>query len=131
MISNGFLTTATAAESTNPELARYITKRVELNEEADSATVFLNVLRPGTSNVDLYYRTLEGGSSANISDVAFTAATPAESIPVNESSFSEVRYDLDENTLSAASIGSFGTIQFKIVLRSTSTSNPPLIKDFC
>ena len=112
------------------ELARYITKRVELNEEADSATIFMNVLRPGASNVDLYYRTLEGGSSANISDVAFTAATPAESIPVNESSFSEVRYDLTETELAAANIGSFGTIQFKIVLRSASTSNPPLIKDF-
>ena len=112
------------------ELARYITKRIELNEEADSATIFLNVLRPGSSNVDLYYRTLEGGSSADISDVGFTLATPAESIPVNESSFSEVRYDLTESVLTAANIGSFGTIQFKIVLRSTSTSNPPLIKDF-
>tara|TARA_B110000444_G_scaffold243575_1_gene262166 strand:- start:5831 stop:11113 length:5283 start_codon:yes stop_codon:yes gene_type:complete len=124
--NGGSETTATGGT----ELARYITKRVELNEEADSATVFLNVLRPGSSNVDLYYRTLEGGSSANISDVAFTAATPAESIPVNESSFSEVRYDLTESILTAANIGSFGTIQFKIVLRSTSTSNPPLIKDF-
>jgi hypothetical protein len=124
--NGGSETTATGGA----ELARYITKRVELNEEADSATVFLNVLRPGASNVDLYYRTLEGGSSANINDVAFTAATPAESIPVNESSFSEVRYDLTESVLTAANIGSFGTIQFKIVLRSTSTSNPPLIKDF-
>ena len=124
--SGGSETTATGGA----ELARYITKRVELNEEADSATVFLNVLRPGASNVDLYYRTLEGGSSADINDVAFTAATPSESIPVNESSFSEVRYDLTESVLTAANIGSFGTIQFKIVLRSTSTSNPPLIKDF-
>ena len=124
--SGGSETTATGGA----ELARYITKKVELNEEADSATVFLNVLRPGASNVDLYYRTLEGGSSADINDVAFTAATPAESIPVNESSFSEVRYDLTESVLTAANIGSFGTIQFKIVLRSTSTSNPPLIKDF-
>ena len=124
--SGGLETTATGGA----ELARYITKKVELNEEADSATVFLNVLRPGASNVDLYYRTLEGGSSADINDVAFTAATPSESIPVSESSFSEVRYDLTESVLTAADIGSFGTIQFKIVLRSTSTSNPPLIKDF-
>ena len=112
------------------ELARYITKKVELNEEADSATLFLNILRPGSSNVDVYYRTLEGGSSANINEVAFTAAAPAESIPVNDTKFSEVRYDLTETVLTAADIGSFGTIQFKIVLRSTSTSNPPLIKDF-
>ena len=112
------------------ELSRYITKKIELNEEADSATVFMNVNRPGAANVDLYYRTLEGGSSANINDVAFTLASPAEAIPVTEGSFSEVRYDLDETVLAAANIGSFGTIQFKIVLRSTSTSNVPKVKDF-
>ena len=109
------------------ELSKYITKKVELNEEADSATVFLNVNRPAASNVDLYFRVLEGGSNADISDVAFTAATPVESIPVNENSFTEVRYDLTESVLSNKS---FGTIQFKIVLRSTSTSNVPKIKDF-
>ena len=124
--SGGSETTSTGGA----ELSRYITKKVELNEEADSITMFLNVLRPGASNVDLYYRTLEGGSSADINDVTFIAATPSESIPVSESSFSEVRYDLTESVLTAANIGSFGTVQFKIVLRSTSTSNPPLIKDF-
>ena len=49
-----------------------------------------------------------------------------EAIPVNENSFSEVRYDLTETLLSNKS---FGTIQFKIVLRSTSSSNVPKIKD--
>jgi hypothetical protein len=105
------------------ELTRYITKKVELNEEADTATVFMNVNRPGSSNVDLYYRVLEGGSSADINDVAFIEASPTESIPVNERSYSEVRYDIDPT-------GSFGTVQFKIVLRSTVSSTPPKIKDF-
>ena len=116
-----------AVTSGGAELTRYITKKVELNEEADTATVFMNVNRPGSSNVDLYYRFLEGGSSADISDVAFIAATPVESIPVNENSYSEVRYDIDETVLSNAS---FGTIQFKIVLRSTVSSTPPKVKDF-
>ena len=105
------------------ELTRYITKKVELNEEADTATVFINVNRPGSSNVDLYYRVLEGGSSADINDIAFIEASPTESIPVNERSYSEVRYDIDPT-------GSFGTVQFKIVLRSTVSSTPPKIKDF-
>ena len=124
--NGGSETTATGGA----EISRYITKKIELNEEADSATIFMNINRPGASNVDLYYRTLEGGSSANINDVAFTLASPAEAIPVNEASFSEVRYDLSESVLTAANIGSFGTIQFKIVMRSTSTSNVPKIKDF-
>ena len=112
-----------AVASGGAELTRYITKKVELNEEADTATVFLNAQRPGSSNIDLYFRTLEGGSSADINDVAFVAATPTESIPINERAYSEVRYDIDPT-------GSFGTIQFKIVLRSTVSSTPPKIKDF-
>jgi hypothetical protein len=105
------------------ELTRYITKKVELNEEADIITVFMNVNRPASSNVDLYYRVLEGGSSLDITDVAFIEATPAESIPVNERSFAEVRYDIDPT-------GSFGSVQFKIVLRSSVSSTPPKIRDF-
>ena len=112
-----------AVTSGGAELTRYITKKVELNEEADTATIFLNASRPGSANIDLYYRTLEGGSSSNINDVAFVAAPPVESVPVNETGFSEVRYDIDPT-------GSFGTIQFKIVLRSTVSSTPPRIKDF-
>jgi len=124
--NGGSETTATGGT----EFARYITKKVELNEEADSITAFLNVNRPAASNVDFYYRTLEGGSSSDINDITWTAATPVESIPVNENGFSEVRYDLTESVLTAANIGSFATVQFKIVMRSTSTSNVPKIKDF-
>ena len=89
--------------------------------------LFYRDVVPSSDNVYFRCRVLEGGSNADISDVAFTAATPVESIPVNENSFTEVRYDLDETVLSNKS---FGTIQFKIVLRSTSTSNVPKIKDF-
>ena len=105
------------------ELARYITKKVELNEEADTATVFMDVNKPGSSDVRLFFRSLPGGSSENLDDVPFAEASPADSIPVNESSFSEVRYNIDP-------AGSFGSIQFKIVLRSTISSTPPRVKDF-
>ena len=116
------------------ELSRYITKKVELNDEADSATVFLNVNRPGNSNVDLYYRILEGGDTSDINDKDFIALVPTAPIPVNERGFSEVKYELVESTSNqnqnSLSNKSFGTIQFKIVLRSTSTSKVPKIKDF-
>ena len=114
---------AETSASGGSELTRYITKKVELNEEADIITVFMNVNRPASSNVDLYYRVLEGGSSLDITDVAFIEATPTESIPVNERSFAEVRYDIDPT-------GSFGSVQFKIVLRSSVSSTPPKIRDF-
>lgn len=107
------------------QLARYITKKVELAEEADKVDVFINVNRPRSANVDLYWRVLEGGSSSDISDVAWTAAVPNEGIAVNDnpSVFKEVQYEIDPT-------GSFGTMQFKIVLRSSNSSTVPLVKDF-
>ena len=105
------------------ELARYITKKVELAEEADVATIFMNVLRPGSANVRLFHRSLPSGSGSNLDDIAFIEATPTEAIPSNDSTFNEVRYDIDPT-------GSFGIIQFKIVLTSTISSTPPRVKDF-
>jgi hypothetical protein len=107
------------------QLARYITKKVELAEEADKIDVFINVNRPRSAAVDLYWRVLEGGSSVEIADKSWTAATPNEAIQVNDnpSVFKEVQYSIDPT-------GSFGTMQFKIVLRSSNSSTVPLVKDF-
>ena len=109
------------------QLARYITKPVTLAEEADTVDVFLNVNRPRAANVDLYWRVLEGGSSADITTVNWTLANPTSptAIPVNDnpSIFREIQYTFDP-------AGSFGTMQFKIVLRSSNSSTVPLVKDF-
>jgi len=106
------------------EFARYITKKVELNEQADVATVFLNAIRSGAGDIDLYYRVTQ--NDEDITAVDWTEATPVNSIPVNPVEFQEVRYDIDP--LGAGV--SFSAIQFKIVLKSTISSLPPLIKDF-
>ena len=110
------------------QLARYITKKIELAEEADKLDVYLNINRPRSGNVDLYWRVVEGGSSADISTVAWSATTITQepaSIPINDnpSVFREVHYHIDP-------AGSFGTMQFKIVLRSSNSSTVPLVKDF-
>ena len=107
------------------QIARYITKKVELAEEADKIDVFLNVNRPRSAAVDLYWRVVEGGSSADISTVNWTAAPPVEAIAINDnpSVFKEVQFEIDPT-------GSFGTMQFKIVMRSTNSSTVPQVKDF-
>jgi hypothetical protein len=110
------------------QLARYLTKKIELAEEADKLDVYLNINRPRSGNVDLYWRVVEGGSSADISTVAWSATTITQepaSIPINDnpSVFKEIHYHIDP-------AGSFGTMQFKIVLRSSNSSTVPLVKDF-
>ena len=110
------------------QLSRYITKKVELAEEADIVSVFINANRPRSSNIDLYYRVLEGGSSDDIATKAWTAASPTSALPINDNPrvFQEVEYSIDP--LGAGV--SFGTMQFKIVLRSTNSATVPQVKDF-
>lgn len=106
------------------ELARYITKTVELAEEADIATVYIDVNRPSQSNILLYYRALPAGTGKDINDEAFVLAAPTTGeVPFNSLGFTEVRYDIDPT-------GTFGKIQFKIVMQSTNSAQPPRVKDF-
>ena len=107
------------------QLARYLTKKVELAEEADKVDIFVNVNRPRSANVDLYWRVVDGGSSVDINTVAWTLAPPNTPIAINDNPavFREIQYEIDP-------AGSFGTMQFKIVMRSSNSSTPPLVKDF-
>ena len=106
-----------------PNVSKYITKKVELAEEADVATVYINALKPGFATIELYYRALTSSSVSQIGEVAWVLASPTTTIPSSSRQFNEVRYDIDP-------AGSFGQIQFKIVMKSTNSSQPPLIKDF-
>ena len=115
------------------QLARYLTKKVELAEEADKIDVFLNVNRPRSGNVDLYFRVVAGGSSTDISTVAWQAATPLEGIAINDNPnvFKEIQYSIDPGGAGyTASPDTFGTMQFKIVLRSSNSATVPQVKDF-
>ena len=125
-INNGSASETAASGGDN--FARYITKKVDLADDADVITVFMDVNRPGASNVDLYFRVLTSGSEAEMNDTAYTLATPTASIPINDnpSVFTEVQYDIDPLGANV----SFGSMQFKIVLRSTNTSTVPTVKDF-
>ena len=125
-VNNGS-TSETAAKGGN-NFARYITKKVELADDADVITVFLDCNRPAASNIDLYYRVLPSGSLVDMNDTAFIAASPTQSIGINDNPaiFEEVQYDIDPLGANV----SFGSMQFKIVMRSTNTSTVPTIKDF-
>ena len=61
---------------------------------------------------------------SSIFDQPFILAAPTVgSVPFNDTGFDEVEYSIDP-------AGTFGVIQFKIVLVSNSSSNIPKVKDF-
>ena len=106
------------------ELAKYITRRVDLSEEADVIDVYIAANRPSGSNIDLYYKTVGGGSDTDFNSVDWILAPSTEAIVINDGgSFEEVKYSIDPP-------GSFGSMAFKIVLRSISSSAVPTVRDF-
>ena len=107
------------------EISKYITKKIELAEQADIATVFVNILKPGGSDVELHFRAVNGDTDINT--VAFDKVDPVGgSVPFNSTQFQEVQYDIDPFGINA----SYSAIQFKLVLKGTNSAQPPLVKDF-
>ena len=123
--ANGQTYVADTAAQGISNLNRYITKRVDLNNEADVLDVFLNANKPAGANIDLYFKVLAAGDDSDFDSLTWTVAPPDTAIVTNDSgAYNEVHYTIDP------AIGKFGSFAFKIVLRSTNTSNVPTIKDF-
>ena len=101
------------------QLARYITKKVDLSEEADVINIYLSANRPAGSNIDVYYKTLAAGSDVDFNSLDWTLINPANIIPTSDdaSVYSESKYVAEPS-------GSFGSMAFKIILRSNNSSRP-------
>tara|TARA_B110000977_G_scaffold11240_1_gene14556 strand:+ start:7143 stop:12398 length:5256 start_codon:yes stop_codon:yes gene_type:complete len=121
--SNG--TTAETNAYGGSELCKYITKRIDLAEEADVIDVFISANRPSGSNIDLYYKVLGSGLDIDFGGLDWIAATPANDIPTNDNAgiYTEAKFSIDPT-------GSFGSLAFKMILRSQNSATPPTIKDF-
>ena len=107
------------------ELAKYITKKIDLEEEADVIDVYLGANVPTGATVDLYWKTTGAGEDGDFDALAWTLASPTEPIVINNdrSIYDEVKYSIDPT-------GSFGSMAFKIVMRSSNSAAVPTIKDF-
>ena len=98
---------------------------MDLNNEADVLDVFINANKPSGASIDLYFKVLGAGDDSDFDSLGWIAAAPDENIITNDAgSFNEVHYSIDP------AIGKFGSFAFKIVLRSTNSSNVPVLKDF-
>ena len=127
--NSGSASSGEAVTKGGSELSKYITRKVELAEEADAAEIFLNVKRPGDTDVLLFARVLGGGDTSSIEDKSFVLVNPVlGSVPVSNT-FQEVKYQMDP-TGATFGTSTFSTIQFKIVLISTNSSQVPQLRDF-
>ncbi len=116
--------TAETSPTGGSEIAKYITKEVELNDEATVLRVLLNVNRPTGTNVDVYYKVLGAGSDDQMNEINWVEATPDDPIEINNSGqHSEVEYNVTPGD-------NFGSMMFKIVLRASNSSKVPTLRDF-
>ena len=111
-------------------LSKHITQPVALEESAVGIKILIGANRPSAADFDVYYRTNASDTDAvgNLLDSAWVLATKETEIPSDENPnvFREYRYLVggDGGTMEA-----FSQFQVKIVLKSSNTSTPPVIKD--
>jgi len=119
---------STAVAETDPSkgsnLAKYVTKTVELNESSDTIKVYLDINRPSNTFVDFYYKT---GNTAGTFDAGnWVAATPSGNggqVAFSDgTTYNETEYEITPTA-------PFTIFAVKIVMRSTGTSFVPKCQD--
>ena len=103
-----------------PNVCKYFTKVVSLDEPADVLDVFISAKQPAGTLIELYSRVCD--SDEDIEQVAFVKHDPVKAIPTGKV-FKEAHYLVDK----AGNF--FSKVQFKIVLKSTSSAIIPEVKD--
>lgn len=104
--------------------AKYVTKQVTLQNPSRFLKILFSANVPKEAEIDVYYRTLDLGSSEPLGLKNYTLAQPEFSIAKTENprNFSDVNYEIDDLPL-------FTAVAVKIVFRSSNSSQVPSIKD--
>ena len=127
-IINNDVTNETNAASGNAT-ARYISKKVFLNDPADKLNVYLGVSQPEGSRVRLYARFDDEIASPQVLDLRDATWTELSSSRISEVSslgdntpFQEVEYEIDPTN-------DFTQFQLKIVMTSSDAAQVPVVTD--
>jgi hypothetical protein len=106
-------------------LARYITRKITLDQAATALKIIFSANRPDGSIIETYYKVQTPGSDQRFEELPWVAAT-GEVIPLtteNTTTFRDYEY-LDEG------LASFTLVAVKVVLKSQNSSKVPRIRDF-
>ena len=104
-------------------IARYITKKVTLQDEANAIHIRLAAIRPANATIKVYAKYLTSDSETNCDDESDIEMT-AESYPAfNADQFIDYSFILDD-------LPSFTMFAIKIVMLSSDTADVPIIRDF-
>ena len=108
--------------------AQYITRPVLLENESTSLDVRLSAHVQSTSEVEMFFRVSNADDSRKMPDLAWTPfntdGSPDSAVPPSDDdvTFRELQY-------SVAGLTTFTAFQLKIILKGTSSSYVPRVKD--
>ena len=121
------VTSGEASAAGGANLAKYVTKTIELNDSSDAIKVYLDVNRPNGTHVDLYYKI--GNTAATFDTGSWVLGTPSSNNGVvaysDGTEYNETTWDLGVTT----ALDAFTIFAIKIVMRSDSTSKIPMCQD--
>jgi hypothetical protein len=109
--------------------ARYVSKKVILNDPADKLNVFIGVNRPKGSNVQVYARFDDEISSPQVLDCKDADWTELNSNSIPESLSGDEVNSLDEIEYEIDPTNDFSQFQLKIVMTSSDSSKVPIVND--
>jgi hypothetical protein len=108
--------------------AQYITRPVILENEATALDVRLSAHVPSTAEVEMFYRVSNADDARKMSDLAWIPfnddGSPDKAVPPSDddTTFREHQYSVSGTT-------TFTAFSLKIILKGTSSSYPPRVKD--
>jgi hypothetical protein len=108
--------------------AQYITRAIVLENESTSLDVRLSAHVPSTSEVEMFYRLSNADDARLMGDLAWipfnSDGSPDKAVPPSDDDVT-----FREHQYSAEGLTTFTAFSLKIILKGTSSSYPPRVKD--
>ena len=108
--------------------AQYITRPVILENESSSIDVRISAHVPSTSEVEMFYRLSNADDARKMGDLAWIPfnddGSPDKAVPPSDDDVT-----FREHQYSASGLTTFTAFSLKIILKGTSSSYPPRVKD--
>jgi len=115
------VTSGETAAAGGANLAKYVTKTVELQSTSDGIKLIMDLHRPNNTFIDVYYKT--GNNLSTFDTGAWVLATNDLSVV----SFSD-GYNYNETVYTITPAATFTLFAIKIVMRSTNTADIPKVQ---
>lgn len=117
---------AETAATGGSALAKYITRRINLDQDSQAIRVMFTANQPSGSEIEVYFRTQESSSDVDFGTLTYTQATIDTVVTSSDDPTIFKDYSFTIDNISPT----FTTFQIKVVLKAQQSTKVPRIRDF-